>query len=92
MLQSASNLNISIQRQVYANLENNARFEFYGNLSCRKYNRALQVFYRLQCIKVPRYRFSGSIPPKSERKLRRHKQRFGKIDAAVVLGKDETLI
>ena len=30
-------------------------------------------------FKVARYSFSGSIPPKIEHKLRRHKQRFGKI-------------
>ena len=28
---------------------------------------------------VSRYSFSGSIPPKFEHKLRRHKQRFGKL-------------
>ena len=43
-------------------------------------------------IKVARYSFSGSIPPKFERKLSRHKQRFGKIDTTVVLDKDETLL
>ena len=40
-------------------------------------------------LKVARYSFSGSIPPKFERKLRRHKQRFGKIDTTVVLDKDD---
>ena len=30
-------------------------------------------------FKVARYSFSGSTPPKFEHKLRRHKQRFGKI-------------
>ena len=30
-------------------------------------------------FKLVRYSFSGSIPPKIEHKLRRHKQRFGKI-------------
>ena len=30
-------------------------------------------------FKVARYSFSGSIPPKIEHKLRRHKQRFGQI-------------
>ena len=39
-------------------------------------------------LKLARYSFSRSIPPKFERKLRRHKQRFGKIDATVVLDKD----
>ena len=43
-------------------------------------------------IKVARYSFSGSIPPKFERKLRRHKQRFGKINTTVVLDKDENLL
>ena len=43
-------------------------------------------------LKVARYSFSGSIPPKFERKLSRHKQRFGKIKTAVVLDKDENLL
>ena len=30
-------------------------------------------------LKVARYSFSGSIAPKFERKLRRHKQRFGEL-------------
>ena len=42
-----------------------------------------------QQLKVARYSFSRSIPPKFERKLRRHKQRFGKIDTTVVLDKEE---
>ena len=40
-------------------------------------------------IKVARYSFSRSMPPKFESKLRRHKQGFGKIDATVVLDKGE---
>ena len=43
-------------------------------------------------FKVARYSFSGSIPPKFEGKLRRHKQRFGKINTTVVLDKDENLL
>ena len=43
-------------------------------------------------LKVARYSFSGSIPPKFEHKLRRHKQRFGKIATTVVLDKDENLL
>ena len=43
-------------------------------------------------LKVARYSFSGSIPPKFERKLRRHKQRFVKINTTVVLDKDENLL
>ena len=43
-------------------------------------------------FKVARYSFSRSIPPKFERKLRRQKQRFGKIDTTVVLDKDENLL
>ena len=46
----------------------------------------------LNLFKVARYSFSGSIPPTFERKLRRHKQRFGKIDTAVVLDKDENFL
>ena len=43
-------------------------------------------------IKVARYSFSGSIPPKFEHKLRRHKQSFGKIATTVVLDEDENLL
>ena len=43
-------------------------------------------------LKVARYSFSRSIPLKFERKLLRHKQRFGKIDNRVVLDKDENLL
>ena len=43
-------------------------------------------------FKVARYSFSGSTPPTFERKLRRHKQRFGQINTTVVLDKDETLL
>ena len=48
-------------------------------------------FHVLVCniFKVARYSFSRSIPPKFERKLRRHKQGFGKIDTTVVLDKEE---
>ena len=47
------------------------------------------LFFLRTSLKVARYSFLRSIPPKFERKLRRHKQRFGKIDTTVVLGKDE---
>ena len=44
-------------------------------------------------FKVARYCFSGSISPKFEHKLRRHKKkRFGKIATTVVLDKDENLL
>ena len=43
-------------------------------------------------VKMARYSFLEWIPPKFERKLRRHKQRFGKINTTVVLDKDETLL
>ena len=43
----------------------------------------------IETLKVARYSFSRSIPPNFERKLRRHKQGFGKIDTTVVLDKDE---
>ena len=39
-------------------------------------------------IKVARYSFSWSIPPKFVYKLRRHKQTFGKITTTVVLDND----
>ena len=38
---------------------------------------------------VTRWGFSGSIPLKFERRLRRHEQRFGKITTTTVLDKDE---
>ena len=43
-------------------------------------------------LKVARYSFSGSMPPKFEHKLRRHKESFGKIAITVVLDKDENLL
>ena len=43
-------------------------------------------------LKVARYSFSGSIPPKFEHKLRRQKQSFGKIATTVVLDEDENLL
>ena len=39
---------------------------------------------------MARYSFLRLIPPKFERKLRRHKQRLGKMDTTVILDKDET--
>ena len=52
--------------------------------SCRPIGPAI-----ILVVKVARYSFSRSIPPKFERKLRRHKQGFGKIDTTVVLDKEE---
>ena len=46
-------------------------------------------FVKIAKFKVAQYSFLRSIPPKFERKLRRHKQRFGKIDTTVVLDKEE---
>ena len=43
------------------------------------------------CLKVARYSFSGSIPPKFEHKLRHQRQSFGKIATTVVSDKDENL-
>ena len=61
------------------------------HLSESKYSQIkpkLKIKISLQ-IKVARYSFSASIPPKFEHKLCCHKQRFGKIATTVVLGKDE---
>ena len=44
------------------------------------------------CVKVARYSFSASTPPKFERKLPHHKQRFGNIATTVVLDKNENLL
>ena len=41
---------------------------------------------------MARYSFSGSIPPKSEDKIRHYKQRFRKIATTIVLDKDENLL
>ena len=46
----------------------------------------------LDDVKVARYSFSGSIPPKFELKLRHQKQSCGKIATTVVLDKDEDLL
>ena len=43
-------------------------------------------------LKVARYSFSVSIPPKFDHKLRHQKQSFGKIATTVVLDKDENLL
>ena len=47
---------------------------------------------RQEIISVARYSFLGSIPPKFEYKLRRHKQIFGKMATTVVLDKDDNLL
>ena len=61
--------------------------------SCRiKRHYPLGMFRTSRSLKVARSRFSRLIPPTFERKLRRHKQRFGKIDTTVVLDKEETLL
>ena len=49
------------------------------------------IFFKFDPFKVARYSFAGSIPPKFEHKLRRHKQSFGKITTTVVLDEDENL-
>ena len=50
------------------------------------------VLWLIDYLKVARYSFSGSIPPKFEHKLRRHKQSFGKITTTAVLDKDENFL
>ena len=59
---------------------------------CVAVSNKIYYYYFTSGVKVARYSFSGSIPPTFERKLRRHKQRFGKIDTSVVLDKDENLL
>ena len=46
----------------------------------------------LDLVKLARYRFSGSIPPKFEHKLRRHKERLGKSATKVLSDKDENFV
>ena len=48
--------------------------------------------FRRARLKVARYSFTGSKPPKFEHKLRRHKQRYGKIATTVVLEKEENFL
>ena len=60
-----------------------------GEISCQE----RLIFYRKQPnIKVARYSFFEWIPSTFERKLCRHKQRFGKINTTVVLDKDVNLL
>ena len=59
-----------------------------------KYNniKNCNISKQFKLIKVARYSFSGSIPPKFERKPRRYLQRFWEINTTVVLEKDETFL
>ena len=59
---------------------------------CRESERLLQLTEGNIEVKVARYSFSGSIPPKFEHKLRRRKQSFGKLATTVVLDIDENLL
>ena len=65
------------------------RFHLRSRGPSSKFSQALKQSSRLTTIKVARYSFSRSIPPEFERKLRRNKQGFGKIDTTVVLNKEE---
>ena len=58
-----------------------------GRNSCQGYHYVVK-----KSVKVARYSFLGSIPPKFEHKLRRHKQIFGKMATTVVLDKDDDLL
>ena len=53
--------------------------------------KTLRIFIAL-LLKVARYSFSASTPPSFKPKLRRRKQRFGKIATAVVLDNVENLL
>ena len=57
-------------------------------------NRASKVsgFQVSDCLRWLDTVFSWSIPPNFAHKLRRHKQRLGKIATTVVLDKDENLL
>ena len=59
--------------------------------ACERHFDDLQIL-STQLIRVARYSFPGSTPPKFDHKLRRHKQRFGKITTTVVLNKDGNLL
>ena len=59
--------------------------------ACERHFDDLQIL-STQLIRVARYSFSGSTPAKFDHKLRRHKQRFGKITTTVVLNKDGNLL
>ena len=68
-------------------MKHSAGFECHFSL-CRLINTPCFV----SAFKVARYSFPGPIPPKFERKLRRHKQSFEKIATTVLLDKDENLL
>ena len=51
------------------------------------------IWWSTSTIKMARYSFSGSIPPKFEHKLLRHGTKIsGKITTTIVLDKDEKLL
>ena len=52
----------------------------------------IREFEKVQGGWMDRPGFSGTIPSKFERKLRRHKQRFEKITTTAVLGKEENFL
>ena len=60
-------------------------------LSASKLNGLTVKTFLKNQVKVARWRFPGSIPPKCGHKIHRHLQRFGKITATAVLDKDENL-
>ena len=53
-------------------------------------HKTIQVVIAL--LKMAQYNYSGSVPHKSEHKLRCYKHRFGEIASTVVLDKDENLL
>jgi len=85
-----------LQRQYQANSSNvSCRLRWNNRGRCtRKYQKWPKRTARSSdlSLKVARYSFSGSIPPKFEHKLRRHRQSFRKIATTVVLDKDENLL
>ena len=73
------------------NIQNRTKHAWAFSKTVEKISKITYTASRLS-LKVARYSLSGSIPPKFERKLQRHKQRLGKINTTVVLDKDENLL
>ena len=78
------------KRNIYLDITNKCQHVIEDEYQIKQTNNDKIYVYR--SLKEARYSFSGSIPPKFEHKLRRHKQSFGKIATTVVLDKDENLL
>ena len=78
------------KRNIYLDITNKCQHVIEDEYQIKQTNNDKIYVYR--SLKVARYSFPGSIPPKFEHKLRRHRQTFGKIATTVVLNKDDNLL